>query len=139
MIQNNFETNIEKRMPTTGNVFFVDRMTSDYATAHPFDVDAFIEEVYNMFAGTEYEESRDALRRTWTAVLSVRSQRGDATLYPNRNGAKRPALMQVWGKAGDYWRRGFRTGDVLPAIVPACKITRFDNGEWIALFGYKPV
>lgn len=130
----NFDTNIEKRMPDTGKVFFVDRMTSDYAVAHPFDLDGYLEEVYNEFVGTEFEESREALRRTWTAALSVKSQRGDASLYPNKNGEKHPALIKVWGKAGDYWRRGFCIGDVLPAIVPGCKITRLDNGEWIALF-----
>ena len=130
----NFETNIEKRMPDTGKVFFVDRMTSDYATAHPFDVDEYIESVYQKFAGTEFAESREDMRRMWTAVLSVKSQRGDASLYPNRNGGKHPALIEVWGKAGDYWRRGLHIGDVLPAIVPGCKITRLDNGEWIALF-----
>lgn len=130
----NFDTNIEKRMPDTGKVFFVDRMTSDYAVAHPFDLDGYLEEVYNEFVGTEFEESREAMRRVWTAVLSVKSQRGDASLYPNKNGEKHPALIKVWGKAGDYWRRGFCIGDVLPAIVPGCKITRLDNGEWIALF-----
>ena len=135
MTQNfSFDTNIEKRMPDTGKVFFVDRMTSDYAVAHRFDLDGYLEEVYNEFVGTEFEESREALRRTWTAVLSVKSQRGDASLYPNKNGEKHPALIKVWGKAGDYWRRGFCIGDVLPAIVPGCKITRLDNGEWIALF-----
>ena len=37
-------------------------------------------------------------------------------------------------KAGDYWRAGFRIGDLLPAIVPGHKITRLGNGEWICLF-----
>lgn len=129
----NFTTNIEQRMPTTGKVFFVDRMTSDYAQAHPFDVDAFIESVCQEFAGTEFAESREQLHRVWTSALSDTSLRGDASLYPNRNGQRRAAAMKVWHKAGDYWRRGLRLGDVLPAITPACRITRTADG-WIALF-----
>ena len=134
MTQFNFTTNIEKRMPATGKVFCIDRMTSDYAQAHPFDVDAFIESVYQEFTGTEFEESREVLRSVWTAVLSVTNPRGDASLYPNNNGRKRAAAMKVWAKAGDYWRRGFRQGDTLPDMVPMTKITRLDEGSWIALF-----
>ena len=130
----NFTTNIEKRMPDTGKVVCIDRMTSDYAQAHPFDVDAFIESVYQEFAGTEFEESREALHSVWTAVLSVTSPRGDASLYPNKNGQHRAAAMKVWHKAGDYWRRGLRLGDTLPDMVPMTKITRLDDGSWIALF-----
>lgn len=134
MTQLNFTTNIEKRMPKTGKVFCIDRMTSDYAEQHPLDVDAFIESVYQEFAGTEFEESRETLRGIWTAVLSVTSPRGDASLYPNKNGDKRAAAMKVWHKAGDYWRRGLRIGDTLPDMVPMTKITRLDDGSWIALF-----
>jgi len=134
MTQFNFTTNIEKRMPGTGKVFCIDRMTSDYAQAHPLDVDGFIESVYLEFAGTEFEESRETLRSIWTAVLSVTSPRGDASLYPNENGRKRAAAMKVWHKAGDYWRRGFRLGDTLPDMVPMTKTTRLDDGGWIALF-----
>ena len=130
----NFTTNIEKRMPDTGKVVCIDRMTSDYAQAHPFDVDAFIESVYQEFAGTEFEESREALHSVWTTVLSVTSPRGDASLYPNKNGQHRAAAMKVWHKAGDYWRRGLRLGDTLPDMVPMTKITRLDDGSWIALF-----
>lgn len=130
----NFTTNIEKRMPQTGAVFGIDRMTSDYAEQHPFDVDGFLESVYQEFAGTEFEESRETLRGIWKAVLSVTSPRGDASLYPNKNGATRAAAMKVWHKAGDYWRRGLRIGDTLPDMEPMCKITRLDNGAWIALF-----
>jgi hypothetical protein len=96
-------------------------------------VDGFIESVYQEFAGTEFEETRETLRGIWTAVLSVTSPRGDASLFPNKNGARRAAAMKVWHKAGDYWRRGLRLGDVLPDIAPACKITRTEDG-WIALF-----
>lgn len=134
MAQFNFTTNIENRMPDTGKVFCIDRMTSDYAQAHPFDVDAFIESVYQEFVGTEFEESREVLHNIWTAVLSVKSQCGDASLYPNKNGARRAAAMKVWMKAGEYWRRGLRTGDTLPDMVPMTRITRLDDGSWIALF-----
>jgi len=136
MTQYNFTTNIEKRMPTTGEVYFVDRMTSDYAVQHPFDVDGYLEQVYQKWQACEtvgFRETREALRRQWDATLGERNPRGNAALYPNKNGEKHPALMEVWHKAGDYWRRGLRLGDVLPAIVPPCKITRTEDG-WIALF-----
>jgi hypothetical protein len=42
--------------------------------------------------------------------------------------------MKVWQKAGDYWRRGLRLGDTLPDMVPMTRITRLDDGTWIALF-----
>ena len=121
-------------MPQTGKVYCIDRMTSDYAEQHPMDVDGFIESVYQEFVGTEFEESREVLRGIWTAVLSVTSNRGDATVYPNKDGARRAAAMKVWAKAGDYWRRGFRQGDTLPDMVPMTKITRLEDGAWIALF-----
>lgn len=136
MTQYNFTINIEKRMPTTGEVFFVDRMTSDYAQAHHFDVDAFIESVFQKWQDCEtigFRETREALRRQWDKTMGERNPRGNASLYPNKNGEKHPALMEVWHKAGDYWRRGLRLGDVLPAVVPPCKITRTEDG-WIALF-----
>ena len=133
MTQYNFTTNIEHRMPGTGKIFCIDRMTSDYAEQHPLDVEGFIESVYQEFAGTKFEESRESLRSIWTAVLSVKSPRGDASLYPNKNGAKRAAAMKVWLCAGEYWRHGFRHGDTLPDMVPMCKITRIAGG-WIALF-----
>lgn len=133
MTQFNFTTNIEHRMPDTGKVYCIDRMTSDYAEQHPLDVDAFIESVYQEFAGTEFEESREVLKQIWIDVMSDTNHRGDASIYPNKNGEKRAAAMKVWHMAGDYWRRGFRRGDTLPDMVPMCKITRVHDG-WIALF-----
>lgn len=129
----NFATDIEKRNPWTGNVYYISRMTSDWAERNPLNVDQLIEDVYLEFEGTEFEESREALRRVWTATLSMPIQ-GDKTVYPNRNGAHRPAAMKVWHTAGDYWRRGFRTGDTLPAMVPGHTITRLPEGGWICLF-----
>jgi hypothetical protein len=113
MTQYNFTTNIEHRMPRTGKVYCIDRMTSDYAQAHPLDVDGFIESVYQEFAGTEFEESRETLKKLWVDVLSDTNPRGDASLYPNDNGARRAAAMKVWHKAGDFWRAKYRLGDTL--------------------------
>ena len=134
MTQFNFTTNIEKRTTDTGKVFFVDRMTSDYATAHPLDVDGFIEGVYQEFMGTEFEEPREVLRKVWVDVMSDMNPRGNASLFPNKDGQKRAAAMKVWHLAGDYWRRGLRITDTLPCLVPGCKITRLEDGGWIALF-----
>lgn len=134
MTQYNFTTNIEHRSHNTGEVYGVDRMTSDYALAHPLDVEGFIEGVYQEFAGTAYEESRETLHKVWRAVLGCKNPCGDRTLYPNRNGGHRPASMKVWLKAGEYWRMGLRPGDTLPCMAPMHRITRLDNGEWIALF-----
>ena len=134
MTQFNFTTNIEKRTTDTGKVFFVDRMTSDYATAHPLDVDGFIESVYQEFKGTEFEEPREVLRKVWVDVMSDMNPRGNASLFPTKDGQKRAAAMKVWHLAGDYWRRGLRITDTLPCLVPGCKITRLEDGGWIALF-----
>jgi len=127
-----FTTDIELRVPQTGKVFMIDRMTSDWAERHPLNVDQFIEDVYQEFAGTEFEESRESLRKVWTATLSMPVQ-GDKSVYPNNNGARRAAAMKIWMLAGDYWRRGLRLGDVLPERCPSMKITRLDDGGWIAL------
>lgn len=134
MRQFGFTTNIEHRMPDTGKVFMIDRMTSDWAECHPLNVDQLIEDVYQEFAGTEFEESREDLRKVWTATLSVKRPQGDANIYPNANGARRAAAMKVWHKAGDYWRMGFRMGDVLPERCPSHTITRLPDGGWISLF-----
>jgi hypothetical protein len=141
MTQFNFTTNIEERMPDTGKVFCIDRMTSDYAEQHPFDVDGFIESVYQKYIQMAEDDSfckkwaktREELRRLWNAVLSTTNPCGNPSIYPNQNDAQ-PALMEVWLKAGNYWQKGFRQGDTLPDMVPMCKITRLNDGTWIALF-----
>jgi len=138
----NFETNIQERMPQTGKVFFVKRMTADYAECYPFDVDGFIEDIYQKYQQmaaddptlAAWAKTREELRRQWVKTLSVTRPSGDATIYPNRDGRQEPALMEVWHKAGDYWRCGLRIGDTLPKIVPPCRITRLPEGGWIALF-----
>ena len=138
----NFETNIQERMPQTGKVFFVKRMTADYAECFPFDVDGFIEDIYQKYQQVAVDDprlaawakTREELRRQWVKTLSVTRPSGDATIYPNRDGRQEPALMEVWQKAGDFWARGLRIGDTLPKIVPPCRITRLPEGGWIALF-----
>ena len=67
-----------------------------------FDVDAFINDVYNRFCGTPNEESREDLQQLFDKVLTM-PRGGDASLYPNAHGP-RPALLEVWHKAGDFWR-----------------------------------
>lgn len=133
MRQFDFTTNIEHRVPGTGKVFMIDRMTSDWAERHPLNVDRLIEDVYQEFAGTEFEESRETLRKVWMATLSMPVQ-GDKSVYPNNGGASRPAAVKVWLMAGDYWRSGLRMGDVLPEKCPSTRITRLEDGGWIALF-----
>ena len=138
----NFETNIQERMPQTGKVFYVKRMTADYAECYPFDVDGFIEDIYQKYQQVAADDpmlaawakTREELRQQWVKTLSVTRKSGDASIYPNRDGRQEPALMEVWHKAGDYWRAGLRIGDTLPKIVPSCKITRLEEGGWIALF-----
>lgn len=67
-----------------------------------FDVETFISDVYNRFCGTPNEESREDLQQIWNKVLAM-PRGGDASLYPNAHG-HHPALLEVWLKAGDFWR-----------------------------------
>lgn len=137
MKQFGFETNIECRSPFTGNVFMIDRMTSQWAEEHPLDVDGYIEAVWQKYQAMAQENpqlaawaaSREQLRKMWDDVLGDMNPRGNAKLYPNRDGRQQPALMEVWLKAGDYWRRGLRLGDVIPAMVPGFKITRISSDD----------
>ena len=136
-----FTTNIERRVPGTGKVYMIDRMTSDWAVAHPLDVDGFIEDVYQKYLMMAEDDpslkgwvrSREELHRLWIMVLSCKNPAGDASLYPNRDGRQDPACMEVWHLAGDYWRRGLRYGDVLPERCPSFRITRLPEGGWISL------
>ena len=136
-----FTTNIERRVPGTGKVYMIDRMTSDWAVAHPLDVDGFIEDVYQKYLMMAEDDpslkgwvrSREELHRLWIMVLSCKNPAGDSSLYPNRDGRQDPACMEVWHLAGDYWRRGLRYGDVLPERCPSFRITRLPDGGWISL------
>ena len=136
-----FTTNIERRVPGTGKVYMIDRMTSDWAVAHPLDVDGWIEGVYQKYLMMAEDDpslkgwvrSREELHRLWIMVLSCKNPAGDASLYPNRDGRQDPARMEVWHLAGDYWRRGLRYGDVLPERCPSFGITRLPDGGWISL------
>lgn len=84
-----------------------------------FDVDGFINGVYQKYQQMMTEDpmvkgwakTREELRSLWDKVLQMPKQ-GDRSLYPNAHGAQ-PALMEVWLKAGDFWRAGYRLGDKL--------------------------
>lgn len=136
-----FTTDMELMVPGTNKVYAIERMTNDYAERHPFDVDAFIERVYQKYQQIAAEDpqcaawarTREELKKQWVMTLGCTRVSGDATIYPNRNGRQEPALMEVWTKAGEYWRRGFHLNDTLPDRVPLMKITRQNDGSWIAL------
>ena len=152
MKQFGFETNIERRSPFTGNVFMVDRMTSQWAEEHPLDVDAYIEQVaqkhgadvervrlfFNYGLGKRGEawathcpaKHRDKVKKdpkTGIGILTMGK-------WPEYVNGCEPALIEAWNKAGEYHTKGLRLGDVLPEQTPACKITRLEDGGWIALF-----
>ena len=152
MKQFGFETNIERRSPFTGNVFMIDRMTSQWAEEHPLDVDAYIEQVaqkhgadvervrlfFNYGLGKKGEawathcpaKHRDKVKKdpkTGIGILTMGK-------WPEYVNGCEPALIEAWNKAGEYHTKGLRLGDVLPEQTPACKITRLEDGGWIALF-----
>jgi len=152
MKQFGFETNIERRSPFTGNVFMIDRMTSQWAEEHPLDVDAYIEQVaqkhgadvervrlfFNYGLGKKGEawathcpaKHRDKVKKdpkTGIGILTMGK-------WPEYVNGCEPALIEAWNKAGEYHTKGLRQGDVLPAMTPSCKITRLEDGGWIALF-----
>ena len=152
MRQFDFETNIEMRSPFTGNVFMVDRMTSEYAERHPLNVDAFIMDVaqrhgadvervrlfFNYGLGKKGEKfsthcpakHRDKVKKDPKTGI------GDLILgkFPEFVNGCEPALIEAWNKGAEYHTKGFRQGDTLPDRMPSCKITRLDDGGWIALF-----
>jgi len=148
----NFETNIERRSPFTGNVFMVARMTSEYAERWPFNVDAFIMDVaqrhhadvervrvfFNYGLGKMGEKfsthcpakHRDKVKKDPKTGI------GDLILgkFPDYVNGCEPALIEAWNKGAEYHTRGFRQGDTLPDRLPSCRITRLEEGGWIALF-----
>lgn len=85
-----------------------------------FDVDKFIADVHQKYeqmaqenpALAAWAKTEEELRKLWDAVLNDRRPGGDASLYPNAHGPQ-PALMEVWHKAGDFWRAKYRLGDTL--------------------------
>ena len=85
-----------------------------------FDVDKFIADVCEKYkqmaqenpALAAWAKTEEELRKLWDAVLNDRRPGGDASLYPNQHGPQ-PALMEVWHKAGDFWRAKYRLGDTL--------------------------
>lgn len=85
-----------------------------------FDVDGFIADVHKKYeqmaqenpALAAWAKTEEELRQLWDAVLNDHRPGGDASLYPNQHGPQ-PALMEVWHKAGDFWRAKYRLGDKL--------------------------
>ena len=87
---------------------------------HDFDVEGFISQVADKYEQVTQEDShfsgivrdRDSLRQLWHKVMAMPNH-GDASLYTNSNGRREPAMMEVWHKAGDFWRAKYRDGDRL--------------------------
>lgn len=86
---------------------------------HLFDVDKFIENIYEKYRqmakedeiATKWVKSIEDLRTLWDNVMGMPKQ-GNASLYPNEI-EPQPALMEVWLKAGDFWRAGYKSNDDL--------------------------
>lgn len=85
-----------------------------------FDVDKFIADVHKKYeqmaqentALAAWAKTEEELRQLWDDVLNDQRPGGDASLYPNQHGPQ-PALMEVWHKAGDFWRAKYRLGEKL--------------------------
>lgn len=85
-----------------------------------FDVDKFIADVHKKYeqmaqenpALAAWAKTEEELQQLWDSVLNDHRPGGDASLYPNQHGPQ-PALMEVWHKAGDFWRAKYRLGDKL--------------------------
>ena len=103
-----------------------------------FDVDKFIADVCKKYeqmaqenpALAAWAKTEEELRKLWDAVLNVRRPGGDASLYPNAHGPQ-PALMEVWHKAGDFWRAKYRLGDKLLCDQNGAALSPAELG-WIA-------
>lgn len=103
-----------------------------------FDVDKFIADVCKKYeqmaqenpALAAWAKTEEELRKLWDAVLNVRRPGGDASLYPNQHGPQ-PALMEVWHKAGDFWRAKYRLGDTLLCDQNGAALSPAELG-WIA-------
>ena len=147
----NFETNIELRMPDTGKVYAIQRMTSEWAERNAFDVDGFVGDVAQRH-GADIERVRTFFnyglgRRGERFSTHCPAKHRDKIVkdpktgigqwefgkFPDYVNGCEPALIEAWNKGAEYHTKGFRMGDVLPSRVPMCKITRVGDG-WIALF-----
>ena len=103
-----------------------------------FDIDKFIADVCKKYeqmaqenpALAAWAKTEEELRKLWDAVLNVRRPGGDASLYPNQHGPQ-PALMEVWHKAGDFWRAKYRLGDKLLCDQNGAALSSAELG-WIA-------
>ena len=142
----NFETNIEERLPWNGKVYFVNRMTSDYAERYPLNVDEFVNGIASKY-GADAQRVRQFFyyglgkpgesRSTHCPAKFKDKIKKDGTIifgkYPDYMNGSEPAMVEAWHKGVEYHTKGLRQGDTLPQIVPPCKITRLEGG-WIALF-----
>lgn len=77
-----------------------------------FDAEKFIEEVWAKYVGTEHEVEITKLQELWRKVMAMPPQ-GDPSLCPYVPGEPHLAFMDIWAKAGDFWRAMYRVGDIL--------------------------
>ena len=133
----NFETNIEERLPWNGKVYFVNRMTSDYAERYPLNVDEFVNGIASKY-GADAQRVRQFFyyglgkpgesRSTHCPAKFKDKIKKDGTIifgkYPDYMNGSEPAMVEAWHKGVEYHTKGLRQGDTLPQIVPPCKITK---------------
>ncbi len=77
-----------------------------------FDPAAFIAAVHDKYADTNGGASIEVLQRQWDATMAM-PPGGDPSVCPYHPGIPRFALMEVWHKATEFWRAGYRSGDKL--------------------------
>lgn len=77
-----------------------------------FDPAAFIAAVHDKYAATNGGATMDELRRQWDATMAMPTG-GDRRVCPYKPGQPRFAIMEVWHKATEFWRAGYRPGDKL--------------------------
>lgn len=135
-------------MPDTGKVYYVDRMTNEYAERWPMNVNEFIMNVCKKWQESnvaevqkyfDYGLGRMGEKHSTHCPAKLPdkvTKQGDIIIgkFPEQSCANVFALIEAWNKGAEYHTKGFRQGDVLPEKLPACKITRLDDGGWIALF-----
>lgn len=149
MTQNTFtfDVNIERLNPFTGQLLCVDRMTSDYAQAHPFDVDGYLKQVADKH-GADYQRVREFFYYPLQGIDRCPAKHRDKVVKDPKTGIGQiefgkwpsfvngcePAIIEAWNEGAKFATKGFKYGDTLPDRLPMCKITRLEDGGWIALF-----
>ena len=143
----NFKVNIERLNPFTGQLLYVDRMTSDYAQAHPFDVDGYLKQVADKH-GADYQRVREFFYYPLQGIDRCPAKHRDKVVKDPKTGIGQiefgkwpsfvngcePAIIEAWNEGAKFATKGFKYGDTLPDRLPMCKITRLEDGGWIALF-----